>query len=152
MKVGLAEILAILCVVFFIFAGIGTFLFGMWFDSSMYTKEYVQAEGARLTEQWIWSGLGVIMGGVVVSFIVWFLGKYLAEYATEKNLAKDEREKMIHNRSYMMAYGLFILALLALYAYEMLMGGTDRDLLYKLMMLAVFLNIFSLALNKYVLR
>jgi len=152
MKIGIAEILAILCAIFFLFAGIGTFLFGMWFDSSMYTKEYVQAEGARLTEQWIWSGLGVIMGGVVVSFIVWFMGKYLAEYVTEKNLAKDEREKMIHTRSYMMAYGLFILALLSIYVYEMLMGGTDRDLLYKLMLLAIFLNIFSLAVNKYILR
>lgn len=152
MKFGFAEALAAACVIFFVFAGIGTFLLGMWWSGSMYTPEYFASEGPRLAEQWMWSGLGVIMAGIAISFIVWFLGRYLGEYATEKNLAKDERERMIHNRSYMMAYGLFIFAMLALYVYEALMGGQDRDLLYKLMLLAIFLNIFSLALNKYVLR
>jgi hypothetical protein len=151
MRIGIAEILAVLCVIFFLFAAVGIFLVGMW-TNSLYTKEYRESQGSKLTEQWAWASAGMAALGVVAAFFVWFTAKSFGEYLSEKHLAKDEREKTIRLRSTAMAYSLLMGGIWIVALFEFLTDGPLKYELFGLMAFGILSNVICVALNKYILR
>jgi Na+/proline symporter len=152
MKLGTIEIIVIILAFFSLISGLAVFILGATVIPGLYNPEYVEAHRAELTEPWMWMGIIVVIGGWLLTFFAWAMMKYLAEDFGQKNLAKDEREKMMRTRAMMASYSIFLLVFIIVTLYEYITDGPAKEVTYWLMIFAVMLNGVSLAVSKYILR
>jgi hypothetical protein len=151
MKIGILEILVAIGAILSIIVGIVVFLLAMWSAPHLYTPEYVQANSSSLYAQWAWGGAGIAVYGLIFTLMCWLFVKSMAEFLGEKNLAKDERFKMMRQRGTMISYFVFMLVLIIVWFYEAFTNGPATDVIYWLIFANIIINAFSHAVSRYVL-